>query len=203
MRFTVATIIASLSVGTSVFATPIISSPLVVRNDPASCVTTITGAVATLNVDVNVDLNTTVSAVATLPEFAVVPFVEFNVAKIIASFNAALAVIIPVTFAAPIVLAEAQVELLLESVKIFDALILNLKAQFDYILVTVHEDTIALIKVQLEAALNIASILGKAYVNSVSDIIDAVIDVETTILGEVKATVLDIQHVIDNVLCVL
>jgi len=203
MRFAVATIISALSLGTSVFATPILSSSVIARTEPVAYVNTITSAVSTLSVDVYADLNVTVSSVKTIPAIVIVPFVEFNIAKIITSFNVALAAVIPVAFAGPIILAEAEVALLLESVKIFNALLLTLKAQFDFLLITLNQDALILIKVQLEAALKIASLLGKAYVASVTDIVNVVIDVETGILVEVKNKVFDITHIIDTVLCVL
>jgi len=205
MKFAFATIIAALSLGTTVFATPILSSSssLATRNDPVSCITTVTSDVATLNVDVNANLQVTVSAVSTNPSILIVPFVQIHIAEIIASFNAALVTIIPVAFAAPIVLAEAEVALLLDSAKIFSALILNIKSQFDYILVTVHQDALLFIKAQLKAAISIASVLGTAYVDSVSDIVNAIINLDSQLLSEVKDTVQDIQHIIDELLSVL
>jgi len=207
MRFALATLIAALSLSSSVFATPVVSPSLVtrndppslvVRNDPSSCVTTVSSAVVSLNVSISADLEVIVSAVAINPAITVIPEIQVHILKIIAGFNTALASIIPATFAAPFVLADAEIALLFDSITIFNALILNLKAQIDYILITVQADTLLLIKAQLKALSSIASALATNYVDAVTDIITAATDLESQLLSEAKDTIQAIDQTVDN-----
>jgi len=64
MRFSIAAIVATLSLGTQVFAAPAFSSEKsVVKRDTSSAITAIAGAIFKLQTDVKADLQAITSAV--------------------------------------------------------------------------------------------------------------------------------------------
>jgi len=196
MKFSVTAIIATLSLGTQVFAAPASTSgKSLVKRDASSAIAVISGAIDTLQTAVLADLQAIATAVVSDPSPSILPVVEQNLGKIIGAYNTAVLTVLPQLVGLSTNLTAAELQLFTASVKSYENVITEIQAEFQQLITTLSSNTVAFIKPQLEAIANIASVLSNNLVSYSQQVSKAILG-PNGVVAQLQAASVQIKNII-------
>jgi len=198
MRFSITAIIATLSLGTQVFAAPAPSSNTTLeKRDASSAITVISGAIGKLQTDVKADLQAIAAAVVADQSPSVIPIVQQNLGKITTSYITAISTILPQLVGISTNLTAAELQLLLASVKTYENVVTEIQAEFQQLISKLSANALAFVKPQLETVVNIASILSNSIVSYAQQAANAVLG-PNGVVAQLQAATVQIKNIISG-----